>query len=97
MVTQLRSTLWAYAYLIVPAPTGDALDMLRAAVDRANAVARDSEAGWTGVLHVEPDATSILVVSDGPSRSRGGNRGVEGALRGLRTPFIRTWPMEIPA
>ncbi len=93
----VRASLWAYAYLIVPAPAEDALVVLGAAVDRANVAARARAAGWTGLLMVEPDATSILVVSDGPSRSRPGSRGVERALRGLRAPFIRTWPMEIPA
>ncbi len=93
----VRASLWAYAYLIVPAATGDALIVLGAAVDRANVAARARAAGWTGLLLVEPDATSILVVSDGPSRSRPGNRRVEGALRGMRAPFIRTLPMEIPA
>ncbi len=87
---------WASAYLILPQLFGANLDAIYAAVKHANESAPGGREDWTGLLVVEPDATSVLVMSRRPDQQGPGYRHLEGVLRGLRAPFILTEPLAIP-
>ena len=93
----LRTTLWAYAYEIVPAQPEEQLQAIRAILEKEHSDAQRAERIWTGRLVCEQLATHILVVSDSPDRRREVNRRLEDQLKQLRAGFSLTLPMALAA
>jgi hypothetical protein len=91
------TSLWAYAYQIVPPQPKSRLDTIQGLLDREHEAARTEGHTWTGRLVLERLVTRILIVSDSPDQARGVNRGLASELHRLQVTYSRTASLEIPA
>lgn len=89
------TSLWAYAYQIVPAQPTRRLDPIRALLDHESAAARKEARIWASRLVLEQQATRILVVSDRPEHVRGIDHTLANEVQRLRATFTCTEAMEI--
>jgi hypothetical protein len=90
------TSLWAYAYQIVPAQPKSRLDTIQGLLDHEHEAARLEARTWAGRLVLERLVTSILIVSDSPDQGRGVNRGLASELQRLQVTFSCTASLEIP-
>ena len=89
------TSLWAYAYLIVPPePRSRLRDIRRIIRDENTAAAADARL-WTGRLVIETLITYILIMSEGPRQTLGVNQRLEAELRRLEARFVVSTPMSI--
>lgn len=91
------TSLWAYAFHIVPPQSKRRLDMIRELLDFENATARKEARIWTSRLVLERRATRILIVSDSPRERRVGvDLRLAAELQRLHATYTCTESMEIP-
>ena len=90
------SSLWAYAYMIVPPLPRSRLTTVRAILDAHHAAAEGGARVWTGRLVLETRITCILIVSDSSEQNHGTNARLEAELRQLNAQFLITQPLAIP-
>jgi hypothetical protein len=88
-------SLWAYAYLIVPAQPSSQLSTIRTLLKDETAAARGSARTWSGRLVLERGATHILIVSDAPGRDHSIDRQLEAELERLDAAFSVTEPLAV--
>ena len=94
---RIRSlSLFAYAYLVVPAQAESRLDAIRTIIERENKAAEGAARIWTGRLVQENRITHILVVSDSSEQNLDINRLLETELKRMKAEFFLTNPMAIP-
>jgi len=91
------TSLWAYAYQIVPPQSKSGLDTVQGLLDREHEAARTEGHIWTGRLVLERRVTRILIVSDSPDQARGVNRGLASELHRLQVSFSCTASLKIAA
>jgi hypothetical protein len=91
------TSLWVYAYQIVPPQPKSRLDTIQRLLDHEHEAARTEARAWTGRLVLERLVTRILIVSDSPDQGRGVNRGLSSELHRLQVTFSCTESLEIAA
>jgi hypothetical protein len=91
------TSLWAYAYQIVPSQPKSRLNTIQGLLDHEHEAARHEARTWTGRLVLERLVTRILIVSDSPDQARGVNRDLASELYRLQVTFSCTAPLEMPA
>lgn len=91
------TTLWAYAYQIVPPQSKSHLETIQGLLNHEHEAARTEARTWTGRLVLERLMTRILIVSDNPNQARGINLGLASELHRLQVTFSCTESLEIPA
>lgn len=91
------TSLWAYAYQIVPPQAKSRLDTIQGLLDHEHEAARTEARTWTGRLVLERLVTRILIVSDSPDQTRGVNGGLASELHRLQVTFSCTESLEIPS
>lgn len=91
------TSLWAYAYQIVPPQAKSRLETIQGLLNHEHEAARTEARTWTGRLVLERRVTRILIVSDSPDQTRGVNRGLASELHRLQVTFSCTESLEIAA
>jgi hypothetical protein len=94
---QSQTSLWAYAYQIVPPQPKRRLDTIQELLDHEHEAARAGARTWTGRLVLERQVTRILIVADSPDQERGVNRGLASELHRLQVTFSLTASLAIRA
>ena len=90
------TSLWAYAYQIVPPQPWRRLGTIRALLKDETAAAHGGDRTWSGRLVLERDATHILIVSDDArGRDHPINRRLEAELARLDAAFSVTEPLAV--
>ena len=89
------SSLWAYAYQIVPPQPSHRLGTIRTLLKEENAAAHGSARTWSGRLVLEPETTHILIVSEVLGRHHPINLRLEAELMRLDAAFSVTEPLEV--
>jgi hypothetical protein len=90
----LRSrSIWAYAYVIVPALTRLSMKPMRAILDGENAAALDTARIWNGRVVCDRCITHVLIVSDSPAQEGEINRRIEAEVELLEAQCFLTQPM----
>jgi PleD family two-component response regulator len=92
---QWPTSLWAYAYQIVPPQPTHRLDTIRELLGHEHAAARQEARTWASRLVLERRATRILIVSDSPDQERRVDHTLVVELQRLEATFCRTESMEI--
>lgn len=94
---QSPTTLWAYAYHIVPEQTEDRLRTVYALLGDEHAAAQRRMGTWAGRVVFEPHITHILILSDSPEQTREINHRLEAELKELKMDFSISVPMAVVA
>jgi hypothetical protein len=89
------SSLWAYAYEIVPPQPSRRLGGIRTLLKDATAAARGATRHWSGRLVLERGASHILIVSDAEGLDHSINRQLEAELERLGAAFFVTEPLAV--
>jgi hypothetical protein len=89
-------SLFAYAYLVVPAQAESRLEAIRTIIERENTAAEGAARIWTGRVVQENRITHILIVSDNSEQNLDINRLLESELKRMKAEFFLTNPMAIP-
>jgi hypothetical protein len=89
------STVWAYAYQILPPQPERLLDSLMTLLDRERTEAQLFARTWQGRFVLERQVTHILVVSDNPELDIEANRRMEAELLRLNVGFALTAPLAV--
>jgi hypothetical protein len=89
------SSLWAYAYQIVPPQPTRRLSAIRTLLKEETVAVLASGRRWSGRLVLERDATHILIVCDAPGRDYAINFRLEAELLRLKAGFTVTEPMPV--
>ncbi len=84
------SSLWAYAYEILPPQASSRLGTIRTLLKEETLVARAATRTWSGRLVLRRRATNILIVSDAPERNRAINQRIEAEVQRLEATFTLT-------
>lgn len=91
------TSLWAYAYQIVPPQPKSRLETIQGLLNHEHEAAHTEARTWTGRLVLERLMTRILIVSDNPDQARAINLGLARELHRLQVTFSCTESLEIPA
>jgi hypothetical protein len=89
------TTIWAYAYQILPPQGAKRLHGIKTLLDQAHTEAQGGARKWTGRLVVEEQITHILIVSDSPEQNHEVNRRLEAKLQELDAGFSITVPIAV--
>ncbi len=89
------TSLWAYAYQIVPPLPSRRLGTIRTLLKDETAATRGGARTWSGRLVLERRATHILIVSDGRGQDHPINRRLEAELERLGAAFSVTEPLAV--
>jgi hypothetical protein len=90
------TTIWAYAFQIVPPPTKNHLREVGALLDEEHSAAHEAARTWAGRMIHGARMTRILIVSDSLVRSRKVNRRLEAEFKRLKVGFSVTEPVALP-
>lgn len=89
------SSLWAYAYQIVPPQSTRRLSTIRTLLKNETVAVLANGRTWSGRLVLEREATHILIVCDTPGRNYAINFRLEAELLRLKAAFTVTEPMTV--
>jgi hypothetical protein len=92
---ELRRTLWAYGYEIIPPQGDDLMKEIGTLLSEEYENAKRTKRVWAGRMVREQRVTHIMVVTDSPDQTGGVNHRIESRLERLKAGYSLSAPLAV--